>query len=195
MNNSAPPVLNNPENKIQWNSPFLILSGFLAFFVLGAGVFMFLIGVPKKPTREISPEGLIVSDIGFPVNQEKTVTEVNQLLSSARENDFLTFSYLRKTYGGGLVSVTTQPAANPDDPALILVITKGNLNDTLTFSVTLAEMEKLRISSVGGDGSGPIFYNDLQAGDGISITRITDLMGSINEPDEILIEVVKQPQQ
>lgn len=93
------------------------------------------------------------------------------------------------------MSVTPQPAVNPNDTALIFVITKGDLNDILTFSITLAETGKLRISSVGESGSGVISYTDLQKGDGISITRITDLMNSTNEPDEIVIEAVKQPQQ
>lgn len=192
MADTVPTLSPNAQEAPAWRMPVLVAAGLLAVFVLGGITFMMLTNGGQSPKPRASNTNTTVHNVGTPLDWEKAETLITELTEpSVDTNSLLAFTTLRTTHAGTLASWSRVEAQNPTDVALILELLGNNRNESVIFSFTKEEVQNIEMFMVGYGDVTPIEPEVLEEGNGISITRIVNVMVE-SEPDEIIIEVVKQ---
>lgn len=189
MASETAPIPAVQQEKIQWNSPVLIGSILVAMVVFVLWVALFLLPKLGEDKSSQGP-GPKINPIGVPVDQAKTTSEMGALVSDSQQNSMLVVSNLRTTHTGFLANKTQLETSNPSDIALVLELKQPVGATGVSFSFTRAELPLLRYVVVTREGAIPGDLDDLVPEDGISITRVKNLLTS-DEPDEIVIEITK----
>src|SRR3990167_7736882 len=96
MTDAIPPL---QKEKIQWNSPILII-GLLAALIVFVGWIVFFLGKIGREGGRVATDGAKFYAPGAMINQERAVEAVGSLATDSPQSTLLVKSNLRTTYNG-----------------------------------------------------------------------------------------------
>ena len=175
----------NPENRMQWSSPLLMLGGFVVAFILGALAYGRFMSNPQSPVTSEEPS-ITQASIGAYLDIDRVAAVATQIYDT--ENEFLSVSSLRTSYGGGLVSINQIEEIGTTKAGLEMILSRGDYTDTFFIPQEILDEKTTFYLVTPPDRVSEVDYFNLQPGYGITMTVITNLLEEQDGIEEVTVE-------